>query len=332
VLEYIEIASPYRAALIRAPLSPPRAGEGLVETVLSGISAGTERMWLQGTAGALRSGRRGYPYRPGYALVGRVVEIGPGFDGPPPGARLFAMKPHGSHATLLAGDRWFELPDHVKDEDAVGIALTATALHAVHRSSMTVGDGAVVAGLGVLGLVLIEVLAASFAGPVIAVTASPAKRQIALDRGATRALLYDELADANLTPVQCVFDCTGVAANVAGLLELARPQGEIVLVGFYTEPITVDGEALFARELTIKSVRATGGVASGNEYDRWDRGANLALAGRLIASGKVRPRSLVTHRFAASRFEEAYQLISDPERRRAAIQVCLDWQTGREAA
>jgi 2-desacetyl-2-hydroxyethyl bacteriochlorophyllide A dehydrogenase len=325
----IEFAAPHLVTMIKSPIPVPRVGEGLLETSLSGISAGTERMWLDGTASAPRSGRRSYPYWPGYELVGRIADAGAGFDGAPVGARVFAMKPHGSHAVLTREDLWLTLPDHLADEDAVGIALTATALHAVHRSAMTVGDGAVVAGLGMLGLIMVQVLAASFSGPVIALTRTPAKRAAALAHGATEALTYAALADGETwPPAQTVFECTGVAANVARILSLARPQGEIVLAGFYPEPIPLDGETVFTRELTVKGVRAIGATQGGNEYNRWDRRRNLELAGALVAAGKVRVRDLVTHRFAADRFDEAYGLIADPARRRGAMQICLSWREG----
>ena len=323
---YIEFAAAHRATMAQAPIPEPGAGEGLVVTSLSGISVGTERMWLDGSAGALRSGRRGYPYRPGYELVGRIA--GAGFAGIPVGGRVFAMKPHGSHAVLGRDDSWLPLPDHVADEDAIAIALTATALHAVHRSSMTVGDAAMVAGLGALGLIMIQVLAASFAGPVIALTRNAAKGAIARAHGATRVVTYDTLGDAALPPAQCIFECSGVAANVPRLLPLARAQGELVLVGSYTAPIILDGETIFAKELTVKGVRASGAAAGDNEFNRWDRRRNLELAGALVAAGTVRMRGLVTHRFAAERFDEAYRLIADPARRADAIQICLLWREG----
>jgi 2-desacetyl-2-hydroxyethyl bacteriochlorophyllide A dehydrogenase len=328
MLRYIEFPAPNRAVMGHAALPEPGPAEAVIETVQSAISLGTERMWLDGSASALRSGRRGYPYRPGYALVGRVAAAGQEFAGAPVGARLFAMKPHGSHALLRRDEAWVALPDQVSDDDAAAIALTATALHAVHRSAMTLGDGAVVAGLGALGFILIQVLAASFAGPVVALTGSAEKAALARERGATMALTYAELPDsaAALPPVQTAFECSGVAANVSRLQPLVRPQGEIVLTGFYTEPVALDGETLFARELTVKSVRAAGATSGDSEYNRWDRKRNLALARDLVASGKVSTRGLVTHRFAAARFDEAYRLIADPARRRAAIRIALDWR------
>jgi 3-hydroxyethyl bacteriochlorophyllide a dehydrogenase len=327
MLRYIEFRAPKRAVMARAGLPVPAADEALIETSQSGISAGTERMWFEGSASALRSGRRAYPYRPGYELVGRVAAAGAEFAAAPVGARVFAMKPHGSHAVLQRHDPWVVLPDPLGDDDALAIALTATALHAIHRSAMTVGDGAAVAGLGALGFIMVQVLAASFAGPVIALTASAEKAALALAHGAGTALTYAELPDAraSLPPLQTVFDCSGAAANVARLLPLARPQGEIVLAGFYNEPVALDGETLFDRELTVKAVRSAGALADGGEYNRWDRRHNLALAAALVAAGKVTARHLVTHRFPAERFADAYRLIADRAKSRDAIQVCLTW-------
>jgi 3-hydroxyethyl bacteriochlorophyllide a dehydrogenase len=329
LLRYIEFPAPNRAVMGSAPLPVPGATEAVVETGLSGISAGTERMWLDGSAAALRSGRRAYPYRPGYELVGRVIAAGADFPEAPVGTRIFAMKPHGSHTVLGRDEAWLPLPDTLGDEDAVAIALTATALHAVHRSAMMVGDGAVVAGLGALGFIMIQVLAASFAGPVIALTGSADKAARALAHGATAALTYDAVRDARLPPIQTLFECSGAAANVARLLPLARPGGELVLAGFYNEPIALDGEAMFAGELTVKGVRGAGAAGGGNAYNRWDRRENLALAGALVAAGKVRVRDLVTHRFPADRFDDVYRLIADRAQSRAAIQICLAWNGAR---
>ncbi len=280
-------------------------------------------MWLNGSAGALRSGRRSYPYRPGYALVGRVAAVGPGFSGLPVGGRVFAMKPHGSHAVLGRQEPWVALPDRVADEDAAAIALTATALQAIHRSGMTDGDAAMVAGLGALGFTMIQVLAATFAGPVIALTGSAEKVALALRHGASAALTYDALPDrrAALLPVRTAFECSGAAANIARVLPLVGERGEMVAAGFYNDPIALDGEALFARELTVKAVRSIG---AGDE-----RARNVAEAGALVVAGKVRARHLVTHRFPAAQFDEAYKLIADRQANRRAIRVSLLW---REAA
>ena len=302
--------------------------QALIETVISGISAGTERMWFDGSSSALKSGRRSYPYRPGYELVGRAVEVGNAFSGLSVGDRVFAMKPHASHAILGPGDVWFRLPDHVSDQDALAISLTATSIHAIHRSAITLGDAVAVAGLGVLGMIMLQVLSATIGGPVVALTQSAEKIETALANGATHALTYDSLPthQSTLPPLQCAFECSGVAANVDRIIRVPRSQGAVVLAGFYNEAIALDGEAIFAKELTIIGVRATGGTQENNEYNRWDRQRNTMLAFSLVAAGKVKVAHLITHSFPIDQFLRAYQLIAGAATGRAQpLQVCLSW-------
>ncbi|MGH6980015.1 MAG: zinc-binding dehydrogenase [Stellaceae bacterium] len=305
--------------MARDAVPTPGPGEAVLEAVCSAVSVGTERMWLDGSATALRSGRRSYPYRPGYALVGRIAETGAGF-GVSRGARVFAMKPHGSHALLRHDDLWLPLSDDTGDDDALAIALTATALHAVARANLRPGDAAAVAGLGLLGLLLIQVLAATVAGPVVALTGSPAKLGAARAHGATLALRHDEPAGrlGELPPIRAWFECSGVAANVGRLMPLVRARGEIVLAGFYTETLALDGEAMFAGELTVKAVRSIG--------DGAERAANLRRAASLIASGQVRMPLVPAQRFAAEDFAAAYGLIADRDRSRATMRVVLEWR------
>jgi 3-hydroxyethyl bacteriochlorophyllide a dehydrogenase len=292
---------------------------------LSGISAGTERMWFNGTAAALRSGRRGYPYRPGYASVGEVIEIGGDFSGLQPGDRVFAIKPHASYLVVDKGDIWFRLPPLVSDEDALATSLAASCIHAIHRSGVTVGEAVAVGGLGMLGMIYLQVLAATVGGPILALTRTPEKISLALSGGATHACVYDALADrlTALPPIHCAFECSGAPANVSRLMAVLAAQGRLVLGGFYNDPIPVDGETLFAKELTFFGVRATGSAQENNEYNRWDRRRNLQFAFELVQAGKVRIQHLVSHRFNAADFAEAYQLIDSGS---SYLQVCIDWR------
>jgi len=290
--------------------SPPAIGpdQALVQTVISGISAGTERLWFEGTTTALRSGRRNYPYRPGYALVGHVVAASASFYDAAPGDRVFAMKPHGSHAVLGGDDLWCRLPFGLSDDDALGIALTATSLHAIERAGLAPGDAATVAGIGMLGAILVQTLRATIGGAVIALSRDPEKRV----RGASEVRAYGEVA----TPVRALFECSGDAGNVARLVALAGAGSKIVLVGSYTEPLALDAESIFAKELTLSGTRSIG--------DGADRRRNFERAVALVAEHKIRVADLVTHRFDAERFAEAYHVVR--ERNAGTGQIVLDWR------
>jgi 2-desacetyl-2-hydroxyethyl bacteriochlorophyllide A dehydrogenase len=238
-----------------------------VEAVVTGVSAGTERMWYGGTNPAIKSGRRGYPYYPGYEFVGRVVETGTDVLDIEAGELVFAMKPHGSHAILGPDDYWAVLPDDLDPDDAVATALTATNVHALHRAGTLAGDAVAVIGMGTLGLLCCQVLRATGAGEVIAISRSARKRELALELGASLAL---DPADPELT--EQVLGCTGdrgvdVAMEWAGVdsavhtaLRVVRNQGRVVVGGFHVEPFSVSGEIFFAKEITVHSVRGSGSM------------------------------------------------------------------------
>jgi len=93
----IVFAGRNNATFERHELALTSAQEMLVKTRFSAVSKGTERMWLQGTATALRSGRKNYPYYPGYSCVAEVVALGSDAEGFEEGDLLFCTKSHASH-------------------------------------------------------------------------------------------------------------------------------------------------------------------------------------------------------------------------------------------
>jgi NADPH:quinone reductase-like Zn-dependent oxidoreductase len=131
------ITAPGVVELISEHLPPPGEHEVLIETVISGISHGTEVAWLAGSAAALhrswdadlriyRDGAgRSFPVAPGYESIGRVVEIGPAVSGLAPGDLVAVDAPHAdrhliSDTAALAG----RLPAGVEPERAVFFILT----------------------------------------------------------------------------------------------------------------------------------------------------------------------------------------------------------------
>src|SRR5262245_37028166 len=75
----------------------PRAGEALLQTEASFISAGTELAIFSGVDPQVTSGWCKYPFRPGYANVSRVTAVGEGVNEVKPGDRVFTFTQHQSH-------------------------------------------------------------------------------------------------------------------------------------------------------------------------------------------------------------------------------------------
>ena len=95
--------SPGIAAVREEELREPGAGEVRVQSICSGISAGTERLVLSGTVPreahaimALPQMRGGFdlPTSYGYALVGRIEAVGAGVEAQRRGERVLLLHPH----------------------------------------------------------------------------------------------------------------------------------------------------------------------------------------------------------------------------------------------
>ena len=71
----VVLEEPKRVTLARLPLDEPAPDQVMVETLWSGVSAGTERLLFEGRMPAFPG--MGYPLVPGYESVGRVVDAGP---------------------------------------------------------------------------------------------------------------------------------------------------------------------------------------------------------------------------------------------------------------
>ncbi|MCB1493306.1 MAG: zinc-binding alcohol dehydrogenase [Rhodobiaceae bacterium] len=311
------------------------ADKVLLKARLSGISAGTEGMWFDGSASALKSGRKSYPYFPGYEFVGEVVSVGADVTADPgrfprlsklgPGDRVFAFKPHAGANEITEADMWVRLDASVDDADALALALCTTGIHAVHRGAPTAGSSAAVFGLGTMGLTLIQTLAAIGSGDIVAVTSSPDKADMAKRFGATHVVsLEDVRAGKPGAPLaDTVYECSGSVAVLGDSLSLCAPQGTVVAAGFYNDPMVLDGELMFSRELTVKSVRATGAASPRNEFLRWPRAENLDMAATLLKRGKLVSDGLVTHRVKPEDMPGAYAMIVD--RTEPFLQVAVDW-------
>ena len=156
----VVLEQPEHLALAELPLDAPAAGDVVIETLWSGVSAGTERLLFTGRMPPFPG--MGYPLVPGYESVGRVVEAGPeaqieiGAQVFVPGARCFGAVRglHGGAASRLVApaSRVVPVPAALGDK-AVLLALTATAYHAL-AGSPAASDCILIVGHGVLGRLL----------------------------------------------------------------------------------------------------------------------------------------------------------------------------------
>jgi 2-desacetyl-2-hydroxyethyl bacteriochlorophyllide A dehydrogenase len=224
-----------------------------VRALASGISQGTELLLYRGEGPTPFDpsldppGTPTYPRRYGYAWVGEVVEGGEGLR---PGARVFALAPHGDfHALDAAALR--PLDAAIPPRRAVLAANLETAINCVWDAGIRLGDAVVVLGGGVVGL-LVAKLSTSAGGRVRLVEPSPQRRAAAQALGLRAASPEDDVprADADV-----VVEATGNPAVLDRAIAHAAFEGVVVVASFYgarTAPVAL-GSDFHRRRLRLQS-------------------------------------------------------------------------------
>ena len=163
----------------------------------------------------------------------------------------------------------FPLPDSVSSRTAPLIQVLTTCLHSQSLINISPGESAVVLGLGVTGQLHVQLAKARGANPVIGVTRSAAKRELALQLGADLTFPGGQEAIQNVREAtggrgaDVVIETTGMLPVVADAIHMARSGGRILLFGI----LTATEGALPFYDLYFKELTLIGGrVAKSEDY------------------------------------------------------------------
>jgi NADPH:quinone reductase-like Zn-dependent oxidoreductase len=231
---------------------------GLVRAraLASGISQGTELLLFKGEGpepfdpSLDAPGSPTYPRRYGYAWVGEVREGAGAF---PPGARVFALAPHGDEH--LAGPGSFRLlPEQVPPARAVLAANLETAVNVVWDGAVALGDRVIVIGGGMVGLLVGYCARLGGARHVALVEPATQRRDVA------RRLGFDDVvppeqAAALGTDADVVIEASGNPACLDLAIARARHEGIVAVASFYGQrsaPVAL-GSEFHRRRLTLRA-------------------------------------------------------------------------------
>jgi len=309
----IVLEQPEHIAFSQLELTPAGASDVVVDIEFSGISTGTEKLLWNGRMPKFPG--MGYPLVPGYESVGRVVEAGPGAQHAVgdrvfvPGARCYGevrgLFGGAASKIVVDGSRVVSVSEHL-GQQAVLLALAATAYHAVavggKREKITPPD--LIVGHGVLGRLLARMtVVAGFAPPTVWET-NPLRSQ-----GAQGYAVMSPDEDPR-RDYRSIYDVSGDSTILDRLVARMAPGGEIVLAGFYVEPLAFNFAPAFMREAQIR-------VAA-----EWKRPDMLAVK-QLIETGQLSLDGLITHREEARAADVAYRTaFSDAH----CLKMVLDWR------
>jgi 3-hydroxyethyl bacteriochlorophyllide a dehydrogenase len=304
----VVLEQPQRLALTRLPLCNPGEEDVVVDIAFSGISTGTERLLWSGRMPPFPG--LGYPLVPGYESVGTITAAGArsgrqiGETVFVPGASCYGdvrgLFGGASSRIVTAGSRVLPVDEQLQDR-AVLLALAATAYHAMANAPT---PPELIVGHGVLGRLLARLAAsAGDAAPVVW------ERNHERAGGAENYRVLAPCDDAR-RDYRAIYDVSGDPQILDTLITRLAPGGEIVLAGFYSEPLSFAFPPAFMREARIR-------VAA-----EW-RERDLAAVKDLIGQGRLSLDGLITHRRPATEADAAYRTAFDDP---TCLKMILDWR------
>ena len=305
----VVLERPEQLVLSRLDLTAATDEDVTVDIEWSGISTGTERLLWTGRMPAFPG--MGYPLVPGYESVGRVIEAGStsgrkvGEHVFVPGAKCFGdvrgLFGGAAARVVLPGARTIPFAEHLA-EQGVLLALAATAYHAHSIEGLSQPD--LIIGHGVLGRMIARLAMVAGSTPTVWET-NPTRRE-----GATGYEVVDPSTDSRRN-YRCICDVSGDSSLLDTLISRLAPGGEVVLAGFYDEPLSFVFPPAFMREARIR-------IAA-----QW-LPSDLVAVKDLAESGRLSLDGLITHRSDATQADSAYRTaFGDP----TCLKMILDWRS-----
>jgi len=356
------------------PCPVVRPGSLLIQSSRSLLSAGTERMLVDfGKAGWIEKARQQpdkvrmvldkvrtdglaaavdavrskleQPLALGYCNVGRVIEVGREVEGFALDDRVAS---NGKHAQLVCVPRNLcaRVPDSVSDEAASFTILAAIGLQGIRLVNPTVGECVVVTGLGLIGLLTVQMLRAQGCR-VLGIDLDPGRLRLAREFGAAvvnPAAGEDVLAAAEAFSRGRGMDAVIITAStkssepISQAARMCRRRGRIVLVG--VTGLELSRAEFFEKELTFQVSCSYGPgrydpayEECGQDYPvgyvRWTEQRNFEAVLDLMAAGHLDVVPLVSHRFEVARAQEAYALLSSDA---PSLGILLEYPDGASVA
>ena len=356
-------------SLVDVPCPKNIKSHVLIETRNTVLSAGTERMLvnfgksgyigkakqhpekvklvlnkvvtdgLMATLDAVRS-KFDQPLPLGYCNAGVILESD--VDGFECGDRVVS---NGHHAEVVRVPKnlCVKIPDNVDDESAAFTVLGAVGLQGIRLIQPTIGECFVVTGLGLIGLLCVQMLRANGCR-VLAIDFDSSKCELAKKFGAEIVDLSEAqnpiITAKGFSRGRGVDGVLITASNptddiIHQAAEMCRKRGRIVLVGVVG--LNLRRDDFFKKEITFQ-VSASYGPgrydpfyeSEGNDYPigfvRWTEQRNFEAVLDMMSSGVIDVKAVITHRFDIKKAVEAYNLLDDT----SVIGIVLNYpQQGR---
>lgn len=234
----VYFTKPCVAELLDTEIPTIKDNEVLVKIERTTISAGTERANLMGVKNvSINKNEIPFPRRSGYSAAGIIEACGKDVQDLKVGQRVACSWTVHAQYCAVRESRAYPLDDCIGFDEGALVHIATFPMAAIRKCHLEMGESAIVMGLGVLGLVAVELLRAAGAYPIIAVDPVESKRKEALEIGADYAL--DPFAPDFATTVKdmtnggahVAIEITGKGQGLDMVLDCMRRFGRVALLG-----------------------------------------------------------------------------------------------------
>ena len=341
--------------LAEVPVPAVRAGCLLIQTQASLISLGTEKMLLDfGRANLIEKARQqpekvkqvldkvktdgvaatvqavrsklDQPIALGYCNAGEVMEVGEGVQNFRVGDRVASNGPH-AEFICVPENPCAVIPDEVGYADAAFTVAGAVSLQSIRLLKPTLGECVVVMGLGLMGLMAVQLLRASGCR-VLGVDLDSQKCALAGEFGAEVVDLsqnQDPLNAADVFSRGSGVDAVLIAATTKSeelmhqAAQICRKRGRIILLGVVG--LNLKREDFYEKELRFQVSCSYGPGRYDENYEqkgqdypigfvRWTEQRNFEAVLDMFKAGALRVLPLISHRFPFDGALEAYDVLT----------------------
>jgi predicted dehydrogenase/threonine dehydrogenase-like Zn-dependent dehydrogenase len=345
-----------QTSVFGVPTPQCRSGTILIQTRRSLISAGTERMLVEFGQASLLQKARSHPEKVrqvlekvrtdglmttldavrnkldqplslGYCNTGIVVEVDAGVEGFSVGDRVVS---NGSHSEVVCVPKNLcaRIPDGVTDDEATFAVPGAIALQGIRLLDPTLGERIAVFGLGLLGLLAVQILRANGC-QVLGVDFDKDRLALArqcgaqvVDLGTGRDPVAAGFAFSFGKGMDGVLITASAESNevIHQAAQMSRKRGRIILVGMVG--LHLDRSDFYEKELSFQVSCSYGPGRYDPNYEdkgqdypfglvRWTEQRNLEAVIQLMADGELEVKPLITHQVPQAQAEDAYRLLTE---------------------
>jgi predicted dehydrogenase len=292
-----------------------------------------DKMKREGVVPTLQAAfnRLDQPMGLGYSSAGTIISLGEGMEGFKIGQRVAcAGGGYAVHAeyNVVPRNLLTPLPDAVNFESAAFTTLGAIALHGFRLAEPQIGDRVAVIGLGLLGMLAGQIAMASGCR-CLGIDTNPERVALASSRGLSACLREQAVDSAQSFTANGGFDVVLICADTPSndpvelAAVIARERARIVATG--AVGLTFPRKIYYEKELSFVNSRSYGPGRYDPSYEdegkdypigyvRWTEGRNFQAVVDLMASGKLKVETLISHRFPIEKAADAYQVITGKSR------------------